>query len=103
MYALSTLRHASAVFSSAREKLQWNWTLAIVVTIYVTFSLASTLAGVLSDQDLSAVIFPARMVLIGLTVLTHRPTTRPSGVGLEIGIATAYSMLYVAICSSTVS
>ena len=83
-------------FSSKRERWLWAWTLAVVVAIYSTLGLASTLAGVLMNQGLAAVAFLAAMALVGLTVLTQGLKTRPGGVeiGIGLGIAVVYLMVF---------
>ncbi len=83
------------LFSSDRERRLWLWTLAVVVAIYSTLGLASTLAGVLS-QGTSAVVLLACMALVGVTVLTQGLKTRPGGVeiGVGLGIAVAYFMVF---------
>ena len=84
------------LFSSDRERRLWTWTLAVVAAIYSTLGLASTLAGVVNHQGLSAVLFLGCMALVGLTVLTQGLKTRPGGVeiGVGLGIAVVYFMVF---------
>ena len=90
------LDEAMPFFSSSREKRLWTYTLLVVVAIYLTLGLASTLAGVLYNQGLSAVVFLASMFLVALTVLTQGLKTRPGGVeiGVGLGIAVVYLMVF---------
>ena len=83
-------------FSSGRERRLWTWTLAVVVAIYATLGLASTLAQTLS-QGASAVAFLTCMALVGLTVLTQGLQARPGGmeIGVGLGIAAVYLMVFL--------
>jgi cation transport ATPase len=84
------------LFSTDRERWLWVWTLVVVVAIYSTLGLASTLAEVLNSQGVSAVFFLVCMALVGLTVLTQGLKTRPGGVeiGVGLGIAVVYLMVF---------
>ena len=83
------------LFSSRRERRLWAWTLAVVVAIYSTLGLASTLAMALPD-DLAAVGFLVGMFLVGLTVLTQGLKTRPGGaeIAVALGVATVYLLVF---------
>lgn len=83
-------------FSSKREQRLWIWTLALVVAIYSTLGLASTLAPFLYNQNVSAVAFLFCMLLVGLTILTQGLKTRPRGIeiGVGLGIAVVYFMVF---------
>lgn len=83
------------LFASDRERRLWAWTLAVVVAIYATLGLASTLAGALSDGQ-AAVGFLIAMFLVGLSILTQGLKTRPGGVeiGVALGIAVVYLMVF---------
>ena len=85
-----------SLFSSKRERHLWLWTLAVIVAIYATLGLAATLAGVLTNQGLSAALFLGCMVLVGATILTQGLKTRPGGVelGVALGIAVVYLMMF---------
>jgi hypothetical protein len=82
-------------FSSNRERRLWLWTLAVVVAIYSTLGLASTLARAL-PQSLAAVGFLGAMLLVGLTVLTQGLKARPRGaeIAVAIGVAVVYFMVF---------
>ena len=47
-----------ALFSSARERRLWLWTLAVVMAIYSALGLARTLAGALREHGLLGASFP---------------------------------------------
>ncbi len=84
-------------FSSDRERRIWIWTLIVVVGIYSTLGLASTLAGWLDNQTLIAVAFLGCMLLVLLTILTQGLKARPSGVevGVGLGIASVYVLVFL--------
>lgn len=85
---------ALPLFSSRRERRIWAWTALLVIAIYSTLGLASTLSGILYNQTISAILFLSCMVLVGLTVLTQGLRTRPGGVeiGVGLGIGVVYLM-----------
>ncbi len=84
-------------FASRRERRLWAWALVVVVAIYATLGLTSTLVGMLDNQELLAVAFLACMFLVGATVVTQGLKTRPRGVeiGVALGIAVVYLMVFV--------
>ena len=84
-------------FATRRERRLWTWTLALVLTIFATLGLASTLAEVLYNQGLSAVVFLTVMALVGLAILTQGLKTRPGGIeiGIGLGIAAVYLMVFL--------
>lgn len=84
-----------SLFSSAKERRLWAWTLAVVVAIYSTLGLARTLAGVLRDRDLIAASFALGMLLVGATIVALALKTRPGGVeiGVALGVACSYFMV----------
>ena len=92
------------LFSSVRERRLWAWTLLVVVAIYATLGLASTLARLLRDVGLlhessAVVMFLAGMVLVGATIVTRGLKVRPGGVevAVALGVAAAYFMVFVRI------
>lgn len=87
----------SSMFTSARERRLWAWTLAVVVAIYSTLGLARTLAGILREEGLLVAAFAFGMALVGTTVLVLGLRRRPGGteIGVAVGIATAYYMVMV--------
>ncbi len=88
-------------FTSRRERRLWIWTLVVVVGIYSTLGLASTLAKWLDNQGLMASAFVICMALVGLTILTQGLKARPGGIeiGVGIGIAVVYLMLFVRLAT----
>ena len=90
-------RSPSSLFTSARERRLWAWTLAVVVAIYSTLGLARTLAGVLREEGILVASFAAGMVLVGATVVVLGLRTRPGAaeIGIALGIAAAYFMVMV--------
>ena len=90
------MRNTDSFFSSDREQRLWLWTLAVVAAIYATLGLASVLAGVLYDQNLSAVLFLGCMLLIGIVILTQGLGMQPSGreIGVGLGIAVVYFFMF---------
>ena len=81
------------IFKSRREQRLWTTTVLVVVAIYATLGLASTLAGLIGNQTLSAVIFLGGMVLIGLVVFFQGWGTKPRG--LEIGVIIGMIAVYL--------
>lgn len=96
-------REASAVtlFSSARERRLWAWTLAIVVAIYTTLGLARTLAGALRDQDLQAAVFVFGALLVATAVFALARKVRPGGaeIGVALGVVAVYLLVFVRMTS----
>ncbi len=84
------------IFSSKRERRLWLWTLAVVVAIYSTLGLASTLAGVLYERGLfNAAIFILCALLVGATAVTYGVKARPGGV--EIAVALGVTAVYLLV------
>ena len=85
-----------SLFSSNRERRLWLWTLAVVVAIYSTLGLASTLAGVLRDRGMLAPVVFLCLILVGATILTQGLKTRPGGVEIAVmlGIAATYLLMF---------
>ena len=85
------------MFSSARERRLWLWTLAVVAAIYSTLGLAGSLAEVLREFDLldNSTLVLTVMFLLGATILTHGIKVRPGGVEIAVilGITAVYLML----------
>ena len=84
-------------FSSVRERWLWLVALSVVVAIYATLGLAGALAEALGEAGLLTPFFALGMVLVGAVVLIHGLSARPRGfeLGVALGVATAYFMLFV--------
>ena len=71
------------LFSSARERRLWLWTLAVVVAIYSTLGISRTLAEYLREHGLleaaSFVLFLLGLLLVGATIVTQGVKARPGG------------------------
>lgn len=98
-----TTGEASAVtlFSSARERRLWAWTLTIIVAIYTTVGLARTLAGALRDQDLQATVFVFAALLVATAVVALARKVRPRGaeIGVALGVVAIYLLVFVRMTS----
>ncbi len=91
-----------SLFSSARERRLWLWTLAVVVAIYSTLGLATTLAGVLRESGLlPAALFLFCMLLVGATIVTHGVKARPGGmeIAVALGVTVAYLLVFFRMAS----
>lgn len=89
-------------FTSDRERRLWAWTLAVLVAIYSTLGLATALAGTLRDSGLLSVgFFILGTLLVLATVVTQGLRKRPGGaeIGVALGIAAAYLMVFVRMAS----
>ena len=90
------------LFSSARERRLWLWTLAVVVAIYSTIGLATTLAGVLSERGLlPAALFLFCALLVGATIVTQGVQARPGGaeIAIALGVTVAYLLVFFRMAS----
>ena len=86
-----------SLFTSARERRLWLWTLAVVVAIYSTLGLAATLARILGDRGLIDGFFFVCFLLVLAAIVTQGLKTRPGGVeiGVALGIAAVYLLVIV--------
>ena len=84
------------LFSSDRERRLWAWTLAVVVAIYSTLGLATTLVEVLRNRGMFDGIFLVGFLLIGAAILTQGLKARPRGaeIGVALGVAAVYLMVF---------
>ena len=85
-----------SLFASDRERRLWAWTLAVVVAIYSTLGLATTLVGVLSNRGLFDRTFVVGFVLIGAAIVTLGLKARPRAgeIGVVLGVAAVYLMVF---------
>ena len=82
------------LFTSARERRLWLWSLAVVAAIYSTLGLAGSLAARLREDNLmSAAVFVLMILTVATIVgsgLRRRPGRRELWVGL--GLTAVYGM-----------
>ena len=85
------------LFTSARERRLWLWTLIVMVAIYSTLGLARMLAGELRDRELAGDAFFLGMILIGVSIVVHGLRARPRGVeiGVWLGVVGAYLIAFL--------
>ena len=91
-----------AVFSSARERRLWLWTLAVVLAIYSTLALAQVLTRALLESGVLGASFPlvsflVAMSLVTATVVAHGLKARPGGVQIAValGVTAAYLLVFL--------
>ncbi len=84
-------------FSSTRERRLWGWTLIVVIAIYATLGLATTLTGLLRDRGLLGVAFGLGMLLVGTTIVAFAVRARPGKVeiGVLLGVIATYLMVFL--------
>lgn len=90
-----------SLFTSARERRLWFWTLVVLVAIYSTLGLATTLAGALRDRDLISTAFWIGLFLVGAAVVVQGLRSRPRGaeIGIALGVAGAYLIAFLRMAS----
>jgi hypothetical protein len=83
-------------FTSDRERGLWLWTLAVVVAIYSTLGLATTLVGKLLERGVFDGTFIVAFFLTGAAILTQGLKARPGGaeIGVALGVAAVYLMVF---------
>lgn len=91
----STLASETSLFSSTRERRLWLFSALLVIAIYSTLGLASTLAAWLYGQGLMTAAFAGCMLLVALTVVMLGLGIRPRGIeiGAWLGIAVVYFLV----------
>jgi VanZ family protein len=84
-------------FTSPRERRLWGWTLAVVVTVYATLGLASSLARLVGNGPVPSILFGLAFLVFLGAVVTQGLRSRPSApeVGVALGIAAVYLLLFV--------
>ena len=90
-------------FTSARERLLWLCTLAVMGAIYSTLGLARKLAAQLGNDFVSVWLFLLCCLLVLAMVVTQGLKTRPSGaeIGVALGVAAAYLLVFVRMAIPT--
>lgn len=85
------------LFTSAREKRLWLYTLIVLLTIISTLIFGQPLVRLFASQDVRAVIFLLVMAIIGTTIIIHGLKTRPSRaeVTIWLGLAAVYIMFFL--------
>jgi hypothetical protein len=88
-------------FTSRRERRLWLWALAVIVAIYSTLGLTSSLARALRDRGLIDEAFWLGLILMGAAVLLQGLRARPGGaeIGVAVGIAGAYLIAFLRMAS----
>ncbi|KAA3647172.1 MAG: VanZ family protein [Chloroflexi bacterium] len=81
-----------SLFTSKRERRLWLWTLAVMLAIYSTLSIASEIAAFLQNLGILDEVFILGMLMIAAAVVALALKTRPGGVeiGVGLGVAAAY-------------
>ena len=74
------------LFTSARERRLWLWTLSVVAANFATLGLARTLAGLLRDRSLLTPVFFLGLFLVVATVLAQGLKTRPGGAEMMVAL-----------------
>ncbi len=87
------------LFTSARERRLWFWTLAVIVAIYAALGPAASLALVLRERNLLRVSFGVVVLVLGLAFLWQWRNKRPtwSEIGVALGVALAYGWTFLRI------
>ena len=90
-----------SLFTSHRERRLWLWTLVVLVAIYSTLGLVSTLAGELRDRGLIEASFWLGLFLIGAAIVMQGLKRRPGGaeIGVALGVAGAYLIAFLRMTS----
>ena len=85
------------VFTSSRERRFWGYSFAVLVAIYSTLGLASTLAGMLRDRGLLSDSIWLGIFLVGATIVANGLRMRPRKIEIAIwlGIIAAYLFILI--------
>ena len=83
-------------FSSNREKHLWLAAAVVLIAVYSTLGLASSLVDFLKDQGLAVAAFLTGFGLVIAAIVTQAFRVRPGGVeiGIGIGIAAVYLLVF---------
>lgn len=92
---------ATTMFSSARERRLWLWTVAVLVAIYSTLGLAPTLTDALRQRNLLRISFALVVLLVVGAIVRQWTKRRPDWgeIGVALGAAFAYVMVWVRMSS----
>ena len=84
------------LFSSVRERRLWVCTLAVIVAIYSTLGLTTTLVEVLRNRELFDGTFLVGFLLIWVAILTQGLKVRPRGteISVGLGVMAVYLMVF---------
>ena len=93
-YLVKREKITSCLFSPQNgEKRLWICLLIVLVALYSTICLASTLAGLLRDRNLLTPVLFFCLFLVGATVVTQGLKTRPAGVEIAVLLGMIASFL----------
>lgn len=83
-------------FSSKRERRLWFWAIAVVVAIYATLGLASSLTRVFGDRGLAEITFVIGMLFVLSAIIVYGLRVRPGRheVFVALGVIAAYLLLF---------
>ena len=85
------------IFKSSRERRLWYLALAVLVAIYSTLGLASTLAGTLRSKGILSDSIWLGIALVSATVFAHGLRLRPrkAEIAAWLGIAAVYLFILI--------
>ena len=86
-----------SLFSSARERRLWMWTLVVLVAIYSTLSPAQALAAELRARNLLSITSGAVLLAVALIVIARWAKTGPGRreIGAGVGVIAVYLVTLV--------
>lgn len=86
-----------SLFTSDRERRLWLLCLAVLLAIYSSLSLSSSLAGVLRARGLLEDAFWLGLILVGAAIMMIGLRVRPSGavIGVALGVAGVYLITFL--------
>jgi len=89
------------LFTSARERRLWFWTLAVIGAIYATLGPAGAVAIDLRERNLLRLSFAVVALLVVLAFLWQWRSKRPgwSEIGVAMGVAVAYGWTFLRIAN----
>lgn len=89
------MRHSCR--STERKRCLWICTLIVVLAVFSTLGLASTLAATLGDRGFGVSLFFAGCFLILANIVVHglKPVRSATEIGVALGIMAAYLLVFV--------